>query len=132
MALLDDMATYLQENGIGVVGTDIFKSARHDTKTPETAIALYEYAGRAPAYVHDMVGAAWENPSLHIEVRAKRYATARGKADSIFRLLDSMTDVLIGTRRYISVRALQSPFDLGPDENGREIVACNFAVEVES
>lgn len=133
--LLDEVAKYLQDNGIGTVGTNIFKSYSPDA--PNTLLIVYETGGFAP---QDTFGnstcsfAVWENPTLQIVCRSTDYEIARNKAEDAFRALQSVTNEILkpsssatGTF-YLRISATQSPFRMGVDENARNLVACNFNV----
>lgn len=123
---LDDVGDWLETNGVATKGTDLFKSI--DPGIPDTAVILYEYQG---GRLLDTMGTTLTNtveqPGLHVLIRGVDYATAATKSKSVFQVLHKMSGVINGTR-YLFVRALQSPFDVGPDERGRPRLVCNFRV----
>lgn len=133
--LLDEVAKYLADNGVGTVGADIFKSYSPDA--PNAMLCVYEYGGSIP---QDTFGnstcsyAVWENPSIQIVCRSTDYQIARNKCEDAFRLLHGVSNVVLkpsssasGTF-YLRINALQSPFRMGVDENARNLVVCNFRV----
>lgn len=124
--ILNDMAQILQNNGLGVVSSDLFYARMPDQ--PDDAVCLYEYAGRAPTYVHS--GLSYTSPGLQVVVRSKSYATAKAKIENIFTVLQGLTNITVGDKTYLRVDPQQSPFPMGPDENERHRLAVNFNVGV--
>lgn len=119
--LLDDIALYLQQQGVGTVGADIFKGQM--PVAPDNCIALFEYAGEPPD-LH------WpgEYPSLQAMVRNKSYAAGREKIEQIKDALHGLSETVINGHRYLLIQALQSPFFMQRDENNRAIFVCNFKI----
>lgn len=121
---LDDIGDWLETQGVATKGTNLFKSI--DPGQPDTAVVLYEYSGLPPV---DTMGASLtttlEQPSLHVLIRGVNYDAAVTKAKAVFQALHKMSGSINGTR-YLYVRAMQSPFDVGPDERGRPRLVCNF------
>jgi Bacteriophage minor capsid protein len=121
--ILDDIANYLVAYGIGAV----HKGRLPDV--PDQAVCLYEYGGPVPQFTHD--GQAWENPRVQVVARHRDYAAARQKAQDIYMLLNGKANLLIGGSRYLQIRALQSPFPLGRDQNDRERIVINLDIAKE-
>lgn len=121
LMLLDDVAAYLQTQGIGTIGTDIFKGAMPDQ--PDNCICLYEYAG-SPPDLH------WngEYPGLQVMARNTSYAAGRTKIETIRTKLHGLTEQTLGTTRYLLIKANQSPESLGRDENNRQEFVINFTI----
>jgi len=131
--ILDELARHLQDNGIGTVGTNIFKS--YSPNKPDSLLIIYETGGERPQDTFGSTNvAAWENPRIQIISRSTEYQFARNKAESAFRVLIGIANQTIKASSldsgsfYLRVNAIQSPFRLGIDENSRNLVACNFAV----
>jgi len=120
--LLDDIAFYLQQKGIGTIGTDIFKGQL--PATPDNAIALFEYAGEP----QDLTDANLEYPGLQVLVRNKSYASGRQKIEQLKNDLHGITETTINNVRYLLIQAKQSPEALPRDENGRAIFVVNFRI----
>jgi hypothetical protein len=121
---LDDIGDWLQSQGVATKGVDLFKSM--DPGQPDTAVILYEYAGISPIdTMGTTLATTLEQPSLHVLVRGVSYVEATSKAKAVFRALHKLTGSINGVR-YLYLRALQSPFDVGPDERGRPRLVCNF------
>jgi hypothetical protein len=126
--VLEELGDYLEAQGIGVVGETIFLSAIHDTATPETAIGLFEYAGRPPFYVHDQALPCLEAPSVQVLCRAPHYADARSLAEAVYQTLEAVRNTTLSGVHYVSITAHHPPFSLGPDANERAQVVINVSV----
>lgn len=130
--LLDDIGDYLSSQGIGTVGTDIFKGFLPEATT--AAVALYETGGRGPdvAMGAGPIGStvAMEWPRVQVVCRADEYdyATARSKAHDIFKLLHGMPARVINSTSYQWAAAVQSPYLMGRDESNRVLISCNYDV----
>lgn len=119
--MIRDIAQYLQSNGIGVLGTDIFLGQL--PASSDNVIAVFEYAGEPPD-LHSNI----EYPGLQIMVRNKSYDAGRQKIEQIRNVLHGVTETVINLHRYLLIRANQSPAFLQRDENNRAIFVCNFRV----
>lgn len=126
MALLDDIATRLQTDGIGTIGASsgwaIFKAALPDG--PDTAVALFETGGDAPEERY-----ALDRPTFQVRVRgdAWGYSAARTKMQDIFAALHAQ-EANVGSD-YVYIYAVQSgPIQMGHDESDRPHLSLNFRV----
>lgn len=130
--LLDDLALYLQAQGLGAASTStgertIFRGMLPDQ--PDAAIGLLEYGGMAP--VRAMFPAVvQEQPRVQVLVRQPTYDGARAKAEAIFTALDGVGNTTLTSTgpRYGWIAALQSPFLLTRDANARVVLALNLQV----
>lgn len=93
---------------------------------PDDMIAIIEYPGSEPWRTKGS-GDPTEAPRFQVFVRCpgSQYAAGRQEIEDIYRELDGFSGVLNGTA-YSLIRALQSPYQLPRDENGRWRFACNF------
>jgi len=123
--MLNDISTYLQAQGVGTVGTDIFLGLMPDQ--PDNCIALFEYAG-SPPDLH------WkgEYPRLQVRVRDKSYAAARAKIGTVAALLHGLHEQVLSDTRYLLIKALGSPEVLKRDNNNRVELFVNFEIIKES
>jgi len=119
--LLEDVASYLQSQGTGTIGADIFLGQL--PVSPDNVVAIFEYAGEPPD-LH------WqgEYPGLQILVRNKNYEVGRQKIEQVKNVLHGLAETVVNGHRYLLIRANQSPAFLQRDENGRAIFVCNFRV----
>jgi hypothetical protein len=120
--LAKEIAFYLQDQGMSLPGYEL-------PDMPNDAMAVQEYAGARPWHVKGVQAAEIENPRFQILVRsgARNYVGGRQLIEDAYTFLDGFSGVLSGVE-YVSIRAIQSPFPLGRDENGRWRFACNFEV----
>jgi hypothetical protein len=126
--LLDELADYLSTNGLGTVGTNLFKGFLPD-ETNEAG-AIYETGGFFPVrgFASGPGQAKAERPRVQVVFRSTSYQSARTKADTAFKLLDGLGDVTLSGTRYLWVGAVHSPFLMARDQNQRVLIACNYDV----
>ena len=128
--LIDDVADVVSSGGAGTVGTTIFKGILPDL--PDACVAVMESGGFPP--VHTMNAnpgtAVVERPRVQIVCRAARddYEAARTKAHDVMKLLDGLGERSVNGTTYKWIAAVQSPFLMGRDENGRVLISTNYDV----
>lgn len=121
------MIDYLSSGGVGTAGTDLFAGLM--PASPDNAVTVYETGGRAT--VHAMHGSAGqavvEQPRVQVVSRGATdsYEAARAVAQKAFLLLDGLPSRTINGVSYFWGSAVQSPFLMGRDEQGRPLVAFN-------
>jgi len=123
--VLKEIGTYLQSQGIGTLGADLFLGLMPDQ--PDNCIALFEYAG-SPPDLH------WngEYPGLQVRVRNKSYAAARAKIVEVAKKLHGLHEQTLSGTRYLLVKARGSPEVLKRDANNRVELFVNFEIIKES
>ena len=107
-----DIATHLQNNGLGTIGVDLFVS--QVAPDPEDAIFVVPPYGGLPA--QRVLGGATEIrfPTVQVRVRRTSYATGYTAAKNAYAALQGAN-----ISGYMSCEVLQSePIYLGTDENG--------------
>lgn len=120
--LVEDIADYLDDQGLGTVQTDIFYNNMPDT--PDNCLAVYAYAGQAPPTTWDA-----EYPSIQVKVRNTDSIDAYELAYSVFTTLHRLTNPsMTSTKDYYYIYATQSPAMMGKDANGRYEFVVNFNV----
>jgi len=119
--MLNDMGTYLQYQGIGTLGTDLFLGLMPDQ--PDNCIALFEHAGTPP----DLHWSG-EYPGLQVRVRNKSYAAARTKIGEVAKKLHGLHEQTLSGTRYLLIKARGSPEVLKRDNNNRIEVFVNFEI----
>jgi hypothetical protein len=119
--MLSDIGNYLQDQGIGTLGTNIFLGLMPDQ--PDNCIALFEYAG-SPPDLH------WsgEYPGLQVRVRNKSYAAARTKIGEAMTALHGLHEQTLSGARYLLIKARGSPEVLKRDNNNRVELFVNFEI----
>src|ERR1043166_7924080 len=123
--VLDDLGIYLQTQGLGTLGTNIFKGRipqdAPGTGVPDELIALFPVPGLPPEHTHDIVGPAVEQPMVQVRIRggttAGSDASAWTKAQQAFVALDSVRNQVINGVFYRQIMAMSSPDGrLGADQ----------------
>lgn len=124
--LEEHLTAYLQGEGLGTVGADLFY--HHRPATPDAVTVVRRYGGPAPTRTHD--GATYERPRLQVSCRATNYADAVAQAERCATALGRLTNRVLGGTRYLSATQLGPVLPLRAD-NGREIVVLNVEIEKE-
>jgi hypothetical protein len=126
--LLDELATYLQAEGIGTLGTSLFKGSIPLSDAQDALVALIETPGLPPVRSHDMPPARYEQPVLQVATRGQPYgyAAARQKAQDAWDVLDGVANATLSGTLYLWIEALQSPFWLRTDDLERPLVVFNI------
>ena len=143
--MLCEIGTYLQSQGIGTLGADLFLGLMPDQ--PDNCIALFEYAG-SPPDLH------WngEYPGLQVRVRGTSYEAARSKIGDIVKKLHGLYEQILSDEgepegngdegegngeeeptpvtgtRYLLIKARGSPEVLKRDANNRVELFVNFEI----
>ena len=122
--MLSDIGNYLQAQGIGTLGTNIFLGLMPDQ--PDNCVALFEYAG-SPPDLH------WEGeyPGLQVRVRNKGYAAAREKIEEVVTELHGAHELTLNGTRYRVIKVRGSPEVLKRDANNRVELFVNFEIITE-
>lgn len=120
--LLDDIASYLQQQGIA----GVYKGFMPDK--PDNCVVLFEYAGEPMEMTMGSEDAVLERPGLQVRVRDKSYSAGRARIQAVVDALHGLANEVLGDRRYLLIRANQSPESLGLDANNRSEFVCNFSV----
>lgn len=130
MTVLEAIGDYLQAQGEGTLGTDIFLGRMPDT--PDACVGVYEAAGSLPEMTFGSSGLAIDRPIIQVMCRAGRddYPTARDKADTIRDLLAGITNTTLGAFTVLRIEPSGSVNPIGPDEKDRPLVSVNFNVMV--
>jgi hypothetical protein len=119
--MLKEIGTYLQSQGIGTLGADLFLGLMPDQ--PDNCVTLFEYAGSPP----DLHWAG-EYPGLQVRVRNKSYAAARAKIREIAKELHGLHEQTLSGTRYLLIKARGSPEVLKRDANNRVELFVNFEI----
>lgn len=129
--MLEELADRLDSDGVGTVGTDIYIGLM--PTSPDSCIALYEYAGEAPLEVFQDNAATVEQPSVQVMARAGRndYPTARALIEAARDSLTAVTNETLGTVRFLRVREISAINAIGGDEKDRPRFTLSLQVAVE-
>jgi len=132
---VDDLATYLQTQGHGTKGTDIFRGNAPDTKTNEDTrfdnIVVINDTGGLPSTLNEK-GAGVEIVSVQIMARNKRQELARDKLQAIQDTLHQLNSTNLGTFTIIAAEAVDRPAILRKDQKERWELVSNYEFRTRS
>jgi hypothetical protein len=118
------IADYLEAQGLGTVGVDLF--AAHLPSTPDTAMAVVVTGGPQADG-----GKGYDNPTVQVRSRSQDPALAYSQLQGVYNKLDSLSNVTMGGQRVVNCRGLQSaPVAIGRDQAGRDEYTLNFQLRV--
>ncbi len=121
MPAASDIAEYLEDQGHGTVGVDIFAGAYPDS--PDNLVTVIQTQGLPPHVVE-----AVEFPGIQVIVRNTDYDTAVTNINAIFKLLHQLTHTTMETRVYHRIDAQGSPAGGQEPEKLRWVFVCSFIV----
>lgn len=123
-----DIATYLDTNGHGTVGSTLWVNKLPDrTGLSDNLIAVFDTAGFPPTNLMGNANIAFEHPGIQIRVRNQSAQTSQSKCYAIYLLLNGRSS-FTGFTDYLMMAARQFPFLMQVDDSDREHWICNFAL----
>ncbi len=127
MSWIDDIGSYLQTQGIGTLGTDLFYEKFEPSI--QNSVILITQAGPGPSTTlgNTMI---LRKPELGVRVRNQDDSTAYTKAESIFNLLNDTYNTTIGNTRFKRINAVADPFFVGFDKNENFMYSINFSIRI--
>lgn len=130
MNILSEVVTYLQTNGVGTAGTDLFGGAM--PTTPQNCVAVIDTGSIATP--QDL---PTRTLTFQVIVRNKSYTTGIALANTIRDLLHAndstnKTDFVltVGGSRVLTCQAMQEPYNFGKDDNNNWQIASNYALMI--
>jgi hypothetical protein len=126
MSLITDVADYLEAEGVGTVGEDIFNSVVPEY--PDGCVTVVDTGGIEPS--RDIPTA---EPTFQVLVRNSSYDTAKTKIDSIVALLHQKAnaELVSGETYFYYIFLVAEPGYLGRDDNDREEFSANFVCKTQ-
>jgi len=128
MSLLEDLFDLLSSGSTGLSGTILLGRL---SDTPAEQVAIAETGGMAP--IHAMSSgpglAILEMPRVQVLSRSTTYAGAKTRIKLVEGLLDGLRPRTINSIQYHFASAVQPPFLLEYDANGRPVLAQNFEIQ---
>lgn len=123
--ILDDIADYLTSGGMANVLTNGF-----DERSADGSLALYETGGFGTEHTMGNTpgSAIAEQPRIMAVARSTSYAVARGVIQQAFLRLDGLPERTINGTRYFWGQAVQSPYLLSRDAQGKVEIAFNVDI----
>lgn len=128
MSILGDLGDRLTSQAVATQGTDLFLGILPSTPDEVTALLLGPGGPPTRAMGAGPGNALVERPHVQCLGRSARGDGALKRAQDVFFALDGLGALKINSVQYLSVVALQSPFEVGRDEAGRYLYSVNFEV----
>ncbi len=125
MNILQQVINYLEDQGVGTVGTDLFYSKMSDN--PVSQIVAFATGGLSPdRYLKSA------DPTFQILVRNKTYEDGQGKIDDIVNALHQKAnlELVTGEDYFYFIFLIQEPTHLMRDEKGRHLWSLNFNTRI--
>ncbi len=122
--LIDDIASYLQTEGVGTVGTDIFKA--NQPANPVKCLTILPTGGLEPDV--DIIGI--KNPTIQILARGENFTEAMDMAQDAYGALHGLANETLGDTYVMFCKALQEPTAIGQDDNNNYEISCNYLLKV--
>ena len=129
--MLDALADKLNSASVAVTASNLFIGLM--PSSPDTCVALYEYAGSPPMEVFVDNASTIEIPSVQVMARAGRndYPTAKALMESVRDVLTGITDETISGVRFLRVNQISSINYLNTDDNDRPRFTLSLQVFME-
>jgi hypothetical protein len=119
VALLDDIATYLDaETSAFTQNVNLFKG-RFGANFPDTCVVLFEILGFEPPAETYSSRVNIERPQVQVISRGAShdYATARSNSETAYKVLREKSSTTINGVRYLRMGVRSSPHYQGEDDN---------------
>lgn len=113
----EEVATYLQAEGLGTTAVTIFVGAL--PPDPDDCMAILPYQGPAPEQVLGNENVSTEHDRFQLRVRARSMATAINNCKKAQRAFVKVCNETLSGCAYLSIDVLGSLHDDGKDDNGR-------------
>lgn len=121
--IVNDIADYLEDQGLGTVGTTIFVGYEPDS--PANCICIFDTGGVTPS-----IDLPTKRPTFQILIRSANYTTGKANLDSIRSLLHNKYNETIGDNYYFSINANAEGGHIGRDDLGNDEFSINFSAYV--
>lgn len=143
MGALHELQHYLvTSTGLGLrdplstgAGVPVWTGRMPATTGP--GVGLYHYGGLPPVPALAQAIPVVVQPSIQILVRSTSYdqaeSIANGIHDRLFGLINAdlslgLASTSTGTIRWLLAAPSQSPYDIGKDPLGRDMLSCNYSI----
>lgn len=119
------ITAYLIAQGLGTSST-VFTN--YKPPNPDNLTCVFSYAGSPPERTHD--GSGNSHPGIQVWIRDTSAPTGRTRIESVFNLLDGLSNQTLSGVFFVGMDAVSSPIPMGRDENGRVEFSLNFSTTV--
>jgi hypothetical protein len=131
VTVLDEIAAFLQDQGLGVVQVDLFTGTLPND--PPVCGSVQEYPAVPPEFGFGFAGVNFETPGVQVLFRGEPhdYAGPRAKAEAAYRALSAVSAQPLSGTFYHHIHPQHSPFPLGRDDDQRVMIVCSYLCEKE-
>jgi len=129
MTLLENIAEYLENQGIGTRAQDIFIGFMGDDYPAQDNVVMIDQTGGIEPDKYLSIA----RPTIQITVRNKDHKQGLAKMQDIFDLFHRMQDddvLVAGGEDIMNVMALNEPQHLLRDDSGRDVFTCTFIFRI--
>ncbi len=124
MNALEAVCAYLEDQGVGTAGTDLFAAMMPDS--PDTAVCVYDTGGSPPEQTMGPEPWSIDQPSFQVIVRAPDYAAARAKAEAVRVALASVLGDDLSGIHFMRIEPSSGLLPVGTDPQDRWQISLNF------
>ena len=117
--LIDDIAQYLEDEGVGTLGTNIFKSYLPDSV--DTALVVLDTGGTMPD-----PDTPTKSPTFQVFIRAATYTAGKTKLEAVRTALHRLANETVGSTYFYYILAQSEGGHLGRNERGLDEFSVNF------
>lgn len=128
MALLDDIASVLEDASVATFGTDLFAGS-FPTAAPDECLAIFVYPGAAGVDTFGLAsggGPRLEQPRVQVMGRGAYFDVVMARVQAAYAALSAVVEQDINGKRYARIEPQSPPFGLGEDSKGLQRCAANF------
>ena len=127
MSWLTDFAEYLEDQGAGTVGTNLFVNRLPDS--PAVAAAVYDAGGDPSPHGVDV---PWYEHQAEIRVRAASFAAAQTAADTYLSKIDHKQNITMNGSTVVHwIRPITAPAFLEYDKERRAVFLIRVIMHVQ-
>lgn len=121
MSIISDVSTYLQAQGLGTLGTNIFESYLPDSV--DSCIGVFDTGGLQPDHYLPT-----KEPTFQIFIRAATYTAGKAILDSVRTLLHQKANLNLvsGQTYFYFIFAISEGGHIGRNDNGQDEFSINF------
>lgn len=119
-----DIATILQNSGVGTIGIDIFVGSDQPPE-PDEAIFIQRTGVTEP----NSPNLAYEYPTVQTVVRSYKGGrqACDTKVEQVVNALHGVVDIEVNESKYVQIFILSGPIDMLQDQVMRPITSINFS-----
>lgn len=123
MAPSHELALFLEAQGVGTVGVDIFTN--EEPTAPDAVLTVYDTGGSSPVLYAEQL----REPTVQVRTRGNDYSSANDLQQAAFEALNNVINQQLGDHRYLGVWLIGEVTSIGKDGNSRTRLTSNYRIE---